>query len=81
MILNFSKSSYSSGGDNCVQVAHATPAFRTSSYSSSGDNCVEVADLPTGAAVRDSKHPDLGFLPFAASEWAAFARVLRGDAL
>lgn len=81
MLLNFHKSSYSSSGDNCVQVAHATPSFRTSTYSTGGDNCVEVADLPTGAAVRDSKHPELGFLPFAAPEWASFAHALRRGSL
>lgn len=50
--------------------------FRKSSYSSSHDNCVEVADLPTGAAVRDSKHPEAGFLPVGASEWAVFTRLV-----
>ncbi|TMZ61383.1 DUF397 domain-containing protein [Klebsiella pneumoniae] len=31
-----------------------------------------VADLPAGAAVRDSKHPEAGHLAFPASEWPAF---------
>jgi hypothetical protein len=31
-----------------------------------------VADLPCGAAIRDSKHPDAGHLPFPAAEWATF---------
>ncbi len=34
--------------------------FRKSSYSSSNIECVEVADLPGGAAVRDSKNPEKG---------------------
>ncbi|MFL1431912.1 MULTISPECIES: DUF397 domain-containing protein [unclassified Nocardiopsis] len=46
-------------------------AFRKSSYSGSGDNCVEVADVPGGAAVRDSKCPDAGHLAIAAGEWSA----------
>ncbi|MFW6639922.1 DUF397 domain-containing protein [Nocardiopsis algeriensis] len=46
--------------------------FRKSSYSGQGPDCVEVADLPHGAAVRDSKHPDAGHLPFPADEWASF---------
>jgi hypothetical protein len=55
-------------------------AFRKSSYSGAGQNCVEVAQLsasfPTssdsGAAIRDSKHPDAGHLPFPAAEWTGF---------
>ncbi|GAA1437105.1 DUF397 domain-containing protein [Nocardiopsis tropica] len=53
--------------------------FRKSSYSTGGENCVEVADLPAGAAIRDSKHPELGFLPVGASEWTAFARMVARD--
>jgi hypothetical protein len=51
--------------------------FRKSSYSGHGQNCVEVADLPRGAAVRDSKNPAKGHLPFPAAEWDAFLRVAR----
>ncbi|GLU47980.1 DUF397 domain-containing protein [Nocardiopsis ansamitocini] len=76
MMLEFRKSSYSTGQDNCVEVAPITPVFRKSSYSSGGENCVEVADLPAGAAVRDSKHPGLGHLAFGAAEWTAFTRGL-----
>ncbi|MBB6122266.1 DUF397 domain-containing protein [Nocardiopsis algeriensis] len=46
--------------------------FRKSSYSGQGPDCVEVAELPRGAAIRDSKHPDAGHLPFPADEWAGF---------
>ena len=49
--LRWRKSSFSSNGTNCVEVA-----WRKSSYSSNGSSCVELAsDL---AAVRDSKNPD-----------------------
>ncbi|MDA2812238.1 DUF397 domain-containing protein [Nocardiopsis sp. RSe5-2] len=48
--------------------------WRTSSYSGGQGQCVEVADLPFGAAVRDSKRPDLGHLIFPASEWAALLK-------
>ena len=52
--------------------------FRKSSYSQPhGGNCVEVADLPAGAAVRDSKHPDAGHLPFPAVEWSALLAGVR----
>lgn len=54
--------------------------FRTSSYSDRV-NCVEVADLPAGAAVRDSKHPETGHLSFPASEWRAFLDDVRTDEL
>ncbi|OLT24598.1 DUF397 domain-containing protein [Nocardiopsis sp. CNR-923] len=50
--------------------------FRKSSYSGAGQNCVEVADLPRGAAIRDSKHPDAGHLPFPQSEWTGFLSVV-----
>ncbi|GAB2520521.1 DUF397 domain-containing protein [Nocardiopsis aegyptia] len=56
--------------------------FRKSSYSGRGDNCVEVADLPTGAAVRDTQHRDLGHLTFTDSgEWQAFLTAARRDTL
>lgn len=46
--------------------------WRKSSYSGDRSNCVEVADVPSGAAVRDSQNPDLGHLRFAFTEWTAF---------
>ncbi|GAA3760908.1 DUF397 domain-containing protein [Salinactinospora qingdaonensis] len=79
--LVFRKSSYSSGNSqNCVEVAHLPTDFRTSSYSGHAQNCVEVADLPCGAAVRDSKHPELGHLAFSAAEWSAFLTTLKDNA-
>lgn len=52
--------------------------FKKSSYSSAqSQNCVEVAGLPRGAAVRDSKNPAKGHLPFPAAEWDAFLSVAR----
>ncbi|NYH55739.1 hypothetical protein HNR06_005328 [Nocardiopsis arvandica] len=52
--------------------------FKKSSYSSAqSQNCVEVADLPCGAAVRDSKHPTKGHLPFPSAEWTVFLRSAR----
>ena len=46
--------------------------FRKSSYSGHAQDCVEVADLPCGAAIRDSKNTDAGHIPFPASEWTSF---------
>lgn len=79
MLLEFRKSSYSTSGDNCVEIAPVLN-FQKSSYSSGGENCVEVAELPTGAAIRDSKYPELGFLPVGAGEWAFFTRLIAAEA-
>ncbi|GHC87017.1 DUF397 domain-containing protein [Nocardiopsis terrae] len=51
--------------------------FRKSSYSGQDQDCVEVADLPCGAAVRDSKNPAKGHFPFPAAEWTAFLSSAR----
>ncbi|GAA1078134.1 DUF397 domain-containing protein [Nocardiopsis metallicus] len=52
--------------------------FRKSSYSGRGDNCVEVADLPVGAAVRDTQNRNLGHITFGDSyEWQALLAVAR----
>ena len=39
--------------------------WRKSSRSGGGAQCVELANLPVGAAVRDSKSPDSGHLVLA----------------
>lgn len=52
--------------------------FRKSKYSAGTDNCVEVAEGLTGAAVRDSKHPDHRHLGFPSREWAALLGSLVG---
>lgn len=53
--------------------------FRKSSYSGHAQDCVEVADLPGGAAVRDSKYPEAGHFPFPASEWTGFLTATLGE--
>ncbi|SHK19193.1 protein of unknown function [Nocardiopsis flavescens] len=45
--------------------------FRKSSYSGGSNNCVEVAESAAGAAMRDTKHRDLGTLTFPTREWRA----------
>lgn len=69
------KSSYSGVNENCVEVS--LPSWRTSSYSGPRENCVEVADLPGGAAVRDSKYPEAPVLTFSTAEWGAFVAGAR----
>ncbi|MDT0300678.1 DUF397 domain-containing protein [Streptomonospora wellingtoniae] len=80
---SFRKSSYSAQGQECVEVAPIapSPSFRKSSSSGHDVNCVEVADLPAGAALRDSKHPDAGYLAFPAAEWDAFISAARSAEL
>ncbi|GAA1116403.1 DUF397 domain-containing protein [Nocardiopsis metallicus] len=60
---------------------HSVPTdlfFRKSSYSQpQGGNCVEVAELPTGAAVRDTQNRAAGHLAFESQEWAALLSAVR----
>lgn len=52
--------------------------FRKSSYSSArGQECVEIADLPSGAAVRDTQNRDAGYLAFDSTEWTALLATTR----
>ena len=63
-------SSYSSNGENCVEVA----PWRTSTYSGNGENCVEVAPVPNRVLVRHTKHPEAGTIEFDLPTWTAFVR-------
>lgn len=57
-----------------------TNAWFKSSYSGagSGSDCVEVAPLVGGAAVRDSKDPEVGVLRFTAGSLDAFLAHIKG---
>lgn len=48
--------------------------FHKSSYSTTAQECVEAAEPSSGAAVRDTQHPELGHLSFPSLEWAALRR-------
>ena len=68
------KSSYSAGGNDCLEVAR----WRKSTYSQGGSDCLEVADgHPTVVPVRDSKNPHGPELAFRANAWSAFVQDLK----
>ncbi|MEY9212702.1 DUF397 domain-containing protein [Thermobifida halotolerans] len=75
--MEFRKSSYSATESHCVEVAHLPAPFRKSSHSAAHGDCVEVADWAAGAAIRDTKHRDLGALVFPADEWQAFLGAVK----
>lgn len=66
----FFKSSYSGGGNNCVEIA-----FHKSSYSGSSDTCVEVAETPTATLIRDTQNRSLGHIDITPREWSALIRT------
>lgn len=70
MTVTWRKSSYSTNGDECVEIG-----WRTSSYSSQAD-CVEVA---TGREVliRDTKDREGGILTASTPAWHEFLSRLR----
>lgn len=75
--LVFRKSSYSGQGVNCVEVAPISTDFRKSRHSGVNGDCAEVAPFDSGAALRDSKHTELGHLAFPTPEWDAFLNAIR----
>lgn len=78
---NFRKSSYSGQEPNCVEVAPLSTNFRKSRLSGVNGDCAEMAPLHSGAALRDSKHAELGHLAFPAPEWGAFLSAVRSTGL
>ncbi|TDD52261.1 DUF397 domain-containing protein [Saccharopolyspora elongata] len=74
--VTWRKSSYSSGNDNCVEVAglrDSNAVWRKSSRSNgSGGVCVEVAFVSGATAVRDSKDPSGPALVFDARSFDGF---------
>lgn len=53
--------------------------FRKSSYSADQTACVEVADGLSGAAIRDTKHRELGALFFSGGQWNAFLHTAKSN--
>lgn len=55
-----------------------TLVWRKSTYSNAdGPQCVEVADLPRGAAMRDSLCREAGYLAYPSAEWADLLAALK----
>ncbi|WP_017573743.1 DUF397 domain-containing protein [Nocardiopsis halotolerans] len=77
-MIQWFKSSYSGGDNDCVEAAHV-PAqpWHKASYSVEQGECVEVAEGPL-TGVRDTKHRELGALFFASAEWQAFIDSAKG---
>ncbi|MEV5828841.1 DUF397 domain-containing protein [Spirillospora sp. NPDC052242] len=80
------RSSYSTSGENCVEVVfvanspdHSYGSWRKSSRSGSGD-CVEVAGLDGRCLVRDSKDPNGPVLALTSDDWRAFTRAIKDRA-
>jgi hypothetical protein len=55
--------------------------WRKSSFSGPQQNCVELATADQDVLVRDSKHPEAGYLKFARSELAALVASARAGEL
>lgn len=55
-----------------------TPQWRKSSHSGNGgDTCVEVADLNGVTAVRDSVHPEHGYLSLSPDVFRTLVTVIK----
>ncbi|MEV6234909.1 DUF397 domain-containing protein [Saccharopolyspora shandongensis] len=83
--LPWHKSSYSSGNNNCVEVAElrdSSAAWCKSSYSGNSGNCVEVGVAPGARGVRDSKLGESSpVLAFSDGAWAAFLGEIKAGRL
>ncbi|RLU90385.1 DUF397 domain-containing protein [Streptomyces griseocarneus] len=81
MNIAWQKSSYSSNGGNCVEVA---PNWRKSSHSSpNGGECIEIADnIPGSIPLRDSKAaPDGPSLRLPPTAWISFVGEVKSSGL
>ncbi|MFV2195942.1 DUF397 domain-containing protein [Nocardiopsis sp. LOL_012] len=77
-MIQWFKSSYSGGDNDCVEAAHIPDGrWHTASYSQSEAAWVEVAEGPV-TAVRDTRHRELGALFFGTDAWRAFLASAKG---
>lgn len=76
-MIQWFKSSYSGGDNNCVEAAHLpTRPWHKASYSVEQGECVEVSEGPV-TGIRDTKHRELSALFFGPVEWEAFLDAIR----
>lgn len=63
-----------------MDAAQQASRWRKSTRSNQETNCVEVGTLAGGgAAVRDTKHRDLGYITTTPHQWATFIKALKED--
>jgi hypothetical protein len=62
-----------------MTVPQAPDGWRKSKFSGGQTNCVEVGRIGDGAAVRDTKNRDAGYLAATASQWQAFMNAIKGS--
>ncbi|WP_280267590.1 DUF397 domain-containing protein [Nocardia wallacei] len=77
--LEWRTSSYSSNGENCVQVA-PEKGWRASSPNVDGEDCQTVALGDHTVFMRHSKHPDAGVIAFSSTSWTTFLQEVRAGA-
>lgn len=53
--------------------------WRKSTRSNQETNCVEVGALAHGAAVRDTKNRDRGYITATHPQWATFITAVKND--
>ncbi|RKT86281.1 protein of unknown function [Saccharopolyspora antimicrobica] len=58
---------------------HTPSGWRKSSYSGTETNCVEVGRISDGAAVRDTKNRDAGYLATTLCQWSSFIGAVKAD--
>ena len=50
---------------------------RSGGGGSGGQECVELAKLPGGIGIRDSKHPDAGYIALSREVFAALVKRIK----
>lgn len=55
--------------------------WRTSTRSNGAQNCVEVGHVGSGAAVRDTKDRDAGYLTASGGAWRSFLAAVKSGSL
>ncbi|WP_190817816.1 DUF397 domain-containing protein [Saccharopolyspora pogona] len=53
--------------------------WRKSSYSNPNGNCAEVGRLAGGAAIRDTKDRDAGYITADRAQWRSFLTAVKAE--